>query len=315
MPAGTTKRKSSRTAANQPAGARVGEIDPRLASYSQHLLRERRLSPLTTRHYGRDVEALFALAAEIPLDKLTVHHIRRFIATLHAKGLSGKSLRRMLSGWRGFFDFLGRQHMVTQNPVAGVRAPKSPKTLPDALSQDDAARMVNIPGGDVFTLRDRAMFELFYSSGLRLSELINLDPADIDNGEVRVTGKGSKTRLIPVGGSALRAIEAWQTERGKIIRPGETALFLGKNGRRISARMVQLLVKKWAKIQGIDANMHPHVLRHSFASHMLQASQDLRAVQEMLGHASIASTQVYTHLDFQHLAKVYDSAHPRAKKK
>ncbi|MGB8338906.1 MAG: tyrosine recombinase XerC [Burkholderiales bacterium] len=294
---------------------KTGTVDPRLVAFTQHLLHERRLSPLTAKHYGRDVAALFELAADIPLEKLTTHHIRRYTATLHGRGLSGKSLRRMLSGWRGFFDFLGRQHLVTQNPIAGVRAPKSPKTLPDALSQDDAIKMVNIQGEEVFTLRDRAMFELFYSSGLRLSELVNLDPADIDNGEVRVTGKGNKTRLIPVGTKAIEAIKAWQHKRKDIIKPDETALFIGKNGKRISQRMVQLRLKKWAAIQGIEANMHPHVLRHSFASHMLQASQDLRAVQEMLGHASIASTQFYTHLDFQHLAKVYDSAHPRAKKK
>jgi integrase/recombinase XerC len=289
--------------------------DPRLAAFTEHLLHERRLSPLTAKHYGRDVTALFELAADIPLEKLTTHHIRRFSATLHGRGLSGKSLRRMLSGWRGFFDFLGKQHQVTQNPVAGVRAPTSPKTLPAALSQDDAIQMMNIKGEEVFTLRDRAMFELFYSSGLRLSELVNLDPTDIDNSEVRVTGKGNKTRLIPVGAKAIEAIKAWEHKRKDILKPDETALFIGKNGKRISPRMVQLQIKKWAAIQGIEANMHPHVLRHSFASHMLQASQDLRAVQEMLGHASIASTQVYTHLDFQHLAKVYDSAHPRAKKK
>lgn len=307
--------KTKKSAAKKPVAVKASVTDPRLAAFTQHLLHERRLSPLTAKHYGRDVEALLALAAEIPLEKLTTHHIRRYTATLHGRGLSGKSLRRMLSGWRGFFDFLGRQHLVTQNPVAGVRAPKSPKTLPAALSQDDAIQMVNLQGDDVFTLRDRAMFELFYSSGLRLSELVNLDPTDIDNSEVRVTGKGNKTRLIPVGAKALEAIKAWQHKRKEIIKAEETALFIGKNGKRISARMVQLQVKKWAAIQGIEANMHPHVLRHSFASHMLQASQDLRAVQEMLGHASIASTQVYTHLDFQHLAKVYDSAHPRAKKK
>jgi integrase/recombinase XerC len=293
----------------------VREIDPHLENFTQHLLHERRLSPLTAKHYGRDVTTLLQLAADIPLEKLTTHHIRRFSATLYGRGLSGKSLRRMLSGWRGFFDFLGKQHLVTQNPVAGVRAPKSPKTLPAALSQDDAIQMMNIKGEEVFTLRDRAMFELFYSSGLRLSELVNLDPVDIDNSEVRVTGKGNKTRVVPVGAKALEAIKAWEHKRKDILKPDETALFIGKSGKRISARMVQLQMKKWAAIQGIEANMHPHVLRHSFASHMLQASQDLRAVQEMLGHASIVSTQVYTHLDFQHLAKVYDSAHPRAKKK
>jgi integrase/recombinase XerC len=307
--------RTKKSVAKKSADVKASATDARLVAYTDHLLHERRLSPLTAKHYGRDVTALLELAAGTPLEKLTSHHIRRYSATLHGRGLSGKSLRRMLSGWRGFFDFLGRQHLVTQNPVAGVRAPKSPKTLPAALSQDDAIQMVNIQGEDTFTLRDRAMFELFYSSGLRLSELVNLNPTDIDNGEVRVTGKGNKTRLIPVGTKALAAIKAWEHKRKDVIKADETALFIGKNGKRISPRMVQLQVKKWAVLQGIEANMHPHVLRHSFASHMLQASQDLRAVQEMLGHASIASTQVYTHLDFQHLATVYDSAHPRAKKK
>jgi integrase/recombinase XerC len=285
--------------------------------YLDYLLHERRLSALTVKHYGRDVEALLTIAADIPLAKLTPHHIRRFAATLHGRDLSGKSIARTLSGWRGFFDFLGKLHLVTQNPVAGVRPPKSPRTLPAALSPDDAVKMVNIRDDDPLTLRDRAMFELFYSSGLRLSELVSLDPQNIDlpSREVRVTGKGNKTRLVPVGAKAVEAINAWLPLREKMLKPAETALFLGKNGQRISPRMVQLLMKKWALKQGIQANMHPHVLRHSFASHMLQSSQDLRAVQEMLGHASIASTQLYTHLDFQHLAKVYDAAHPRAKKK
>ncbi len=288
-----------------------------LADFLSHLLHERRLSPLTAKHYGRDVEALLQLAVDVPLEKLTVHHIRRFVATLHGRGLSGKSLRRVLSGWRGFFDYLGKQHLVTHNPVAGIKAPKSPKTLPDTLSADDAVRMVEISDDNPLTLRDRAMLELFYSSGLRLSELVNLDLEHINmhSTEVRVTGKGNKTRIVPVGAKAIEAIHAWLPLREQMLASGEKALFLGKTGKRISARMIQLLLKKWAIKQGIDVNVHPHMLRHSFASHMLQSSGDLRAVQEMLGHASIASTQVYTHLDFQHLAKVYDSAHPRAKKK
>jgi integrase/recombinase XerC len=286
-------------------------------NFLSYLLHERRLSALTVKHYGRDVDALLALAANTPLATLTPHNIRRFAAMLHGRGLSGKSIARMLSGWRGFFDFMARQHLLTQNPVAGIRAPKSPKTLPEALSPDDAVKMVMIHDDNPLTLRDRAMFELFYSSGLRLSELVSLDPQSIDlqSCEVRVTGKGNKTRLVPVGAKAVEAINAWLPLRTRMLKPAETALFLGKKGQRISARMVQLLMKKWAVKQGIQANMHPHVLRHSFASHMLQSSQDLRAVQEMLGHASITSTQVYTHLDFQHLAKVYDAAHPRAKKK
>ena len=289
-----------------------------LQEFLGHLASERRLSPLTCSNYGRDVTELLKLAGETPLEQLQVHQIRRFVAQLHGRGLGGKTLARMLSAWRGFYSYLARDHAFTSNPCAGMRAPKSVKALPQALSPDEAARLMEIPTeGDPLALRDKAMFELFYSSGLRLSELVNLPLGQIDlaAGMVRVTGKGGKTREVPVGRFAVAAVRNWLPEREKLVRPEEYALFVGRYGARLSPRAVQYRVKQWALKLGISVEVHPHVLRHSFASHVLQSSGDLRAVQEMLGHADISTTQVYTHLDFQHLAKVYDAAHPRAKKK
>jgi integrase/recombinase XerC len=285
--------------------------------FAAHLAQERRLSALTVEHYARDVRALIALAADTPLSQVQPHHIRRFVATLHARGIGGRSLARALSAWRSFYNYLARDHGFTHNPCAGVRAPKSPRRLPDALSPEEAARLVEIPGDDPLALRDRAMFELFYSSGLRLSELVSLVPGDVDYADatVRVVGKGSKTRVVPVGRQALEALRAWLPARARLAKSGEPALFVGRQGRRVAPRVVQQRLSEWALKRGIDAKVHPHMLRHSFASHVLQSSGDLRAVQEMLGHASISTTQVYTHLDWQHLAKVYDAAHPRAKRK
>ena len=223
----------------------------------------------------------------------------------------------MLSAWRGLYNYLARDHGYSSNPCAGLRAPKTPRTLPHALSPDEAARLLEFPVDDLMALRDKAMFELFYSSGLRLAELASLQPENLSlsDGTVRVTGKGGRTRVVPVGSQAILALTAWMKPRATLLKPGETALFLSRHGNRISPRSISQQLKIRALQQGISANVHPHVLRHSFASHLLQSSGDLRAVQEMLGHASISTTQVYTHLDFQHLAKVYDAAHPRAKKK
>ena len=209
----------------------------------------------------------------------------------------------MLSAWRGFFTYLMRDHGWADNPCAGLRAPKSPKNLPQALSPDEAARMVDLPSGTIEAIRDKAIFELFYSSGLRLAELVGLDPdaLDLSAGEVRVTGKGSKTRIVPMGAHAIKAMHAWLAVREQLAKNGEAALFVGRRGSRISPRVVQLRMKQWGIRQGITSNVHPHLLRHSFATHVLQSSGDLRAVQEMLGHASISTTQVYTHLDFQYL--------------
>ena len=223
----------------------------------------------------------------------------------------------MLSGWRGFFRYLARDHGYTHNPCTGLRAPKAKKTLPHALSPDEAQRLMQLPENGALAARDRAMFELFYSSGLRLSELISLAPDDINfsDATVRVTGKGSKTRIVPVGSHALRALTDWLKPRAALVKAGDNALFINRNGRRLTPRAVQYRMKSWALKLGLNTDLYPHKLRHSFASHLLQSSGDLRAVQEMLGHASIATTQVYTHLDFQYLAKAYDAAHPRAKRK
>ncbi|MDP3438681.1 MAG: tyrosine recombinase XerC, partial [Azonexus sp.] len=263
---------------------------------------------------------LLALAGEVPLAELKVHHIRRFAAQLHGLGLSGRSIARQLSAWRGFFNWLGRGDVVAANSCEGVRSPKSPKHLPNALSVDEASRLlVATEDGDPLLLaRDAAMFELFYSSGLRLAELAALDCEALDGalneGEIRVLGKRSKARLVPVGKEARVALAAWAVLRDNLASVEEPALFVTQRGGRISHRMIQLRLAQHALQTGLPRHVHPHMLRHSFASHLLQSSGDLRAVQEMLGHASIASTQVYTHLDFQHLASVYDKAHPRAKR-
>lgn len=288
-----------------------------LRDFLGHLANERRLSPNTILNYERDIEALLDLAGDTPLAKLQIHHARRFVAQLHARGLDGRSLARMLSAWRGFYRYLARDHGYTSNPCIGLRAPKSKKTLPQALSPDEAGRLMGIPGDDLLAVRDKAMFELFYSSGLRLSELTDLAPTDINfsDATVRVTGKGSKTRVVPVGSHALGAVSRWLKAREPLFKPDPNALFVNRNGMRLTPRAVQYRMKGWALKLGLASDVHPHVLRHSFASHVLQSSGDLRAVQEMLGHASISTTQVYTHLDFQYLAKVYDAAHPRAKKK
>jgi integrase/recombinase XerC len=291
---------------------------PFLNDYIQHLTFERGLSPLTCKSYNRDIHLLLSLAGQTDLKQITNLHIRRFIAMLHGQNLSAKSIARALSAWRGFYDYLIQHKEFTQNPVIGLRAPKSAKTLPQALSVDQTVKFVNIPGDDSLALRDHAIFELFYSSGLRLSELVNLDidKLDLSDGTVTVTGKGNKTRIVPLGSHAVGAIQNWLLQRA-IIRVNDKnpdALFVTQQGRRITARAVQYRMKTWAIKQGINADVHPHMLRHSFATHVLQSSGDLRAVQEMLGHANISTTQVYTHLDFQHLAKIYDTAHPRAKK-
>jgi integrase/recombinase XerC len=286
-------------------------------AYLAHLAHERRLSARTVESYARDLHALLDLAGTTPLASLTVHHIRRFVGELHAKGLDPRSIARMLSGWRGFYRYLGRDHGYVENPCAGVRAPKAVKRLPRSLSPDEASRLLDLEVRSALDVRDKAMFELFYSSGLRLTELTQLGPADVNFGEgtVRVTGKGAKTRIVPVGSHALKALEAWLHTRRDFTRHESAALFVNRTGRRLSPRAVQLRLERCALKQGISTRVHPHVLRHSFASHVLQSSGDLRAVQEMLGHASISTTQVYTHLDFQHLAKVYDAAHPRAHSK
>jgi len=294
-----------------------------LKDYLQHLTFERGLSALTRKNYARDIALLESLIVQGGLDvdslaTLQSAQIRRFISTLNSRGLSGKSIARALSAWRGFYAYLIHHKGFTQNPVMGLRAPKTAKALPQALSVDQAVKFVEIAGDGVLEQRDHAILELFYSSGLRLAELVNLDldMLDFAEGTVTVTGKGNKTRIVPIGSHAINAIQIWLRQRALIAIEEQyaKALFVTQQGRRITPRAVQYRMKSWAIKQGVNSNIHPHILRHSFASHVLQSSQDLRAVQEMLGHANISSTQIYTHLDFQHLATIYDKAHPRAKK-
>ncbi len=295
-------------------------MDDLAEKYLATLTHERRLSALTVKHYRRDLVLLEALCAETQqpraLSALLDTDIRRYAAMLHSRGLAPRSIARVLSGWRGFYTFLTRDAGGV-NPAAAIKAPKAAKRLPETLSPDEAVRLVSFEDDSPTGIRDRAIFELIYSCGLRVSELTNLDRLHIDlaASEARVTGKGNKTRIVPMGRHAVSAIKAWLTLRDAITHRADDALFVGTSGKRITPRVVQTHIKHWAARQGINVDPHPHMLRHSFASHVLQSSGDLRAVQEMLGHASIASTQVYTHLDFQHLAKVYDVAHPRAKKK
>lgn len=290
-----------------------------LQDYLQHLSFERGLSALTLKNYARDIQLLESLAENTALDSITNTQVRRYIAMLHGRGLSGKTIARALSAWRGYYDYLVHHKSFNQNPIVGLRAPKTAKTLPQAISTDQAVKFVDIKGDGALDRRDHAILELFYSSGLRLSELVNLDinMLDFHEGTVTVTGKGNKTRIVPMGSHAMSAIQTWLQSRAliKIADANPNALFITQQGKRITPRAVQYRVKEWSIKQGINTSMHPHLLRHSFATHVLQSSQDLRAVQEMLGHANISTTQVYTHLDFQHLATIYDKAHPRAKKK
>ncbi|WP_153146637.1 tyrosine recombinase XerC [Dechloromonas sp. H13] len=294
---------------------------PAVADYLAELAEQRRQSPHTISNYRRDLTRLLELAGETRLADLQVHQIRRFVAQLHARGLAGRSLARLLSAWRGFFAWLGQRGTLAANPCDGVRPPKSPRRLPNALSVDEAAALLESEGDDdpALAARDAAMFELLYSSGLRLAELAALDVDALESvlleGEVRVLGKRSKARIVPVGARAREALAAWRPLREQLAAAGEPALFVGRRGTRLSHRAIQARLGHQALRAGLPRHVHPHMLRHSFASHVLQSSGDLRAVQEMLGHASIASTQVYTHLDFQHLAKVYDAAHPRARRR
>lgn len=294
------------------------EAKAAVAAYLDELAHQRRASPLTLEGYGHDLAALLALAGNVALEKLKQHDIRRFVAQLHGRGLSGRSLARVLSAWRGFFNWLARHRGVPGNPCLSVRAPKSKKALPSVLSPDQANALLETQADGPLELRDKAMFELCYSSGLRLAELAGLDcnmAQDLATGEVTVTGKRAKTRTVPVGAKAREALAAWLARRGELAAADCPALFVSQRGTRLSMRMIQLRLDRWGKKAGLGAHVHPHMLRHSFASHVLQSSGDLRAVQEMLGHSSIGTTQVYTHLDYMHLAKVYDAAHPRAKKK
>jgi len=291
-------------------------LKPRIDEYLQHLRHERRLSPHTLKATGRDLtdfDAHCAASGADNLESINTHLVRSWLSKLRHRDLSAASTQRMLSSLRSFLrDQLARGR-IDANPAAEVRAPKKPRTLPKTVEKDALNAALDRDAGDGLAARDHAIVELFYSSGLRLAELVALNVDNVAR-ELRVIGKGSKTRIVPVGSKALAAIQAWNRERALIVKDDERALFVGRDGKRLSARAVQDRVRAWARAAGLPGGLHPHRLRHSFATHLLEESGDLRAVQELLGHANLSTTQIYTHLDFNRLAKVYDAAHPRARR-
>lgn len=289
-------------------------------NFFAYLKNERGLSARTLTAYQRDLDLLLQYLEAEEIDKpeqVTQHHIRAFIAQRHRQGLGGKSLQRLLSAVRSLYRWMLREGLAVHNPATPVRAPKSPRHLPATLDADSMGQLLEIPCDTTLAIRDKAIMELFYSSGLRLSELASLrwEQLDLKSGMVTVTGKGNRTRMVPVGRMASEALLEWRKIRGEFASFEQPNVFVSQRGTPIATRTIQARIRYWAKRQGIPQNIYPHLLRHSFASHMLESSGDLRAVQELLGHADISTTQIYTHLDFQHLAKVYDKAHPRAKKK
>ncbi len=311
--------------------------------FRRYLAAERRSSPHTVAAYTQDLRALVSYCDRIGLESWNAidgGHLRSFAAKLHGGGLGPRSIQRRLSAVRSFYEFLQREGhalrvtarapqpaagvegeagevaQIRSNPGQDVRAPKAARRLPQTLDADQMARLLEIPAGEPFATRDRAMMELLYSSGLRLAEVVGLDVGHLDLRDrvVHVLGKGRKARVVPVGRIALRCLEQWLTERGALVTGGEEALFVGRSGRRPGRRAVELRVAHWARRQGLAARVYPHLFRHSFASHLLESGAELRGVQELLGHADIATTQIYTHLDFQHLARIYDATHPRARR-
>jgi integrase/recombinase XerC len=298
--------------------------------FRRYMNSERRLSAHTDSNYARDLAALVKYCDRTGLEEwsaLDTQHIRVFAAHSHAGGLSPRSVQRRLSAVRSFYEFLIRENQassepvplsgVRHNPANDVRAPKAAKRLPETLDPDQMARLLDIPPGDSFVMRDRAIMELLYSSGLRLAELVGLDVDSLQlaEGMVRVLGKGNKTRIVPVGSIAVDVLKKWLLERVTLAKPEEKALFVARGGKRLGPRAVQTRVGLWARRQGLSMHVYPHLFRHSFATHLLESSRELRGVQELLGHADISTTQVYTHLDFQHLARIYEASHPRARKK
>ena len=317
-----------------------------LKRFRRYITTERRLSANTDKNYAIDLNAFIAFCEQQGVDqwrKVDSQHVRLFAARQHAAGLAPKSIQRRLSGVRSFFEFLVRETLeakgradrtardgddadakriegespqVLTNPALEIRAPKAKRTLPVTLDPDQMAQLLELPPGDAFTARDRAIMELLYSSGLRLAELVGLNLTDLlPDDTVHVIGKGNKARIVPVGSKAREALAAWKVERASLAKPDELALFVGKNGGRLGPWGVQSRVSHWARQQGLHQHVHPHLFRHSFATHLLESSGELRGVQELLGHADISTTQIYTHLDFQHLARTYEAAHPRARKK
>jgi integrase/recombinase XerC len=291
-----------------------------LPRFLSHLSVERRLSPHTDSNYRRDLQRFVEFCDRSSVDawpRVDTQHVRAFAAAEFRRQSSPRTIQRRLSALRSFFSFLLRERVIATNPALEVQAPKSRKRLPETLDVDQMNRLLSFRTDERLSVRDKAIMELFYSSGLRLSELVGLDLTDVDlrDRTVRVLGKGSKARIVPVGGHAVDALSRWIKERTALASVGSTALFVGQHGARLSPRAVQKRVGEWARRQGLGLHVHPHMFRHSFATHLLESSQDLRGVQELLGHANIGTTQVYTHLDFQHLAKIYDRAHPRARRK
>jgi len=298
----------------------VGAAADWLPRFQRHLATERRLSPHTVAAYLHELDAFAHWCRSTGLEDWTGidgQHVRSFAARSHAGGLQARSVQRRLSALRTFFAFLIREGVLRRNPALGIPAPKAGRRLPHTLDVDQMGALLAMTPRGPLGARDLAIMELLYSSGLRLAELVGLDLTHLDLSDrtVRVLGKGSKTRIMPVGAQALAALQRWLQERQALAPSGETALFVGRLGRRLGARAVQLLVARHARAQGLGVGVHPHLFRHSFATHILESSRDLRAVQELLGHASISTTQIYTHLDFQHLARIYESSHPRARRR
>ena len=291
-----------------------------LTGFIRHLQSEKRHSPRTCEHYQRDIQRLAVWLSENGLSdwsELSSHDIRRYVAGLSRDGLGGRSIARHLSSIRRFYQYLLREGLASDNPALDIRAPKSGRRLPRVADVDQIGQLLDASPEDPLEVRDLAMFELMYSSGLRLAELAGADVLDLDlkGAEIRVLGKGNKERVLPVGRKALAALQQWLSCRSAMVAGDEKALFVSQRGTRLSHRSIQSRLSRWGTLHGANQRLHPHLLRHSFASHMLESSGDLRAVQELLGHADIATTQVYTHLDFQHLARVYDQSHPRARRR
>ncbi|HAK51443.1 MAG TPA: tyrosine recombinase XerC [Gammaproteobacteria bacterium] len=290
------------------------------SKFLQHLQHERNLSPNTVSAYIRDIDKLTSFCEQADIgswENLRSHHLREFLAKGHQEGLSGRSQQRSLSSIRAFYNFLNREGFVRHNPAHQLSAPKSHQKLPKTLDADQVSKLLDVQGNKWHTIRDRAILELFYSSGLRLSELVgaNLNDISWDDATIKVLGKGNKERVLPIGAKAQEALGLWVKARNAKRAQDSSALFISERGTRISPRNVQSRIRHWTRSQHVAGNVHPHMLRHSFASHLLESSGDLRAIQELLGHADISTTQIYTHLDFQHLAEVYDKAHPRARHK
>lgn len=297
-----------------------GKLQQWSTRFLDHLQHVRRLSPHTVKNYARDLEQIGSWCQQSGLTnwtQLSPHQVRTYVAQRHRGGLSGKSLQRELSTLRSLFRYLQLEGLAENNPAQGIKAPKVKRRLPATLDTDQLSSLMDVADATPLSLRDLAMLELFYSSGLRLAELVSIDlhDPDLTDATLKVTGKGGKTRQVPIGRKAIEALQKWMEVRNELAAPDEAAMFVSSRGVRIHPRTVQQRLKQWALQHGASRNIHPHLLRHSFASHLLESSGDLRAVQELLGHADISTTQIYTHLDFQHLANVYDKAHPRAKRK